>query len=71
MIDKINKISKINDDLNYLRDEYKLVQMSGCVPDGELRFEKLMEWLSENENYYLIEHMIKVNKDIKSLENKQ
>ena len=70
MIDKINKISKINDDLNYLRGEYKLVQMSGCVPDFELRFEKLMEWLSEDGNDYLIEHMIKVNKDIKSLESK-
>tara|TARA_R110000744_G_scaffold228613_1_gene346627 strand:- start:263 stop:475 length:213 start_codon:yes stop_codon:yes gene_type:complete len=70
MIDKINKISKINDDLNYLRGEYKLVQMSGSVPDFELRFEKLMEWLSEDGNDYLIEHMIKVNKDIKSLESK-
>tara|TARA_R110000764_G_scaffold154316_1_gene242229 strand:+ start:348 stop:560 length:213 start_codon:yes stop_codon:yes gene_type:complete len=68
LADKINKISKINDDLNYLKDEYKLVQMSGCVPDGEVRFEKLMEWLSEDGNEYLIEHMIIVNKDIKSLE---
>ena len=42
--------------------------MSGCVPDGEVRFEKLMEWLSEDGNEYLIEHMIIVNKDIKSLE---
>ena len=68
LADKINKISKINDDLNYLKDEYKLVQMSGCAPDGELRFEKLMEWLSKDDNDFLIEHMMKAVKDIKSLE---
>ena len=70
MIDKINKISKINDDLNYLRDEYKLVQMSGCAPDGELRFEKLIEWLSNEHNAFLVEDMIKAVKEIKSLGDK-
>ena len=67
LVGKIDKISKINDDLNYLRDEYKLVQMSGCAPDGELRFEKLMEWLSKDHNDFLIEHMMKAVKEIKAL----
>ena len=70
MIDKINKISKINDDINHLVGEYRLVQMSGCVLDGEVRFGKLMEWLSNDDNADLIKNMIIVTKEIKSLGDK-
>ena len=67
LVDKINKISKINEAIDYLMGEYKLVQMSAYVPDGELRFEKLMEWLSNEHNAFLVEDMIKTVKEIKAL----
>ena len=65
MKDKLAKISKINDDVKYLKDEYEKVKMWGDSPDGDLKFESLMEWLSNEDNIYMIEHMIKVSKDIK------
>lgn len=67
MKDKLAKISKINDDVKYLKDEYEKVKMWGDNLDGDLKFESLMEWLSYEDNIYMIEHMIKVSKDIKAL----
>ena len=67
MKDKIKKISKVSDDIKYLEGEYENVKMWGDCPDGDLKFEKLMEWLSNDDNVYMIEHMIKVSKDIKAI----
>lgn len=67
MDDKITKITKINADIKYLKDEYERVKMWGSCPDGDLKFEALMEWLSNDDNVYTIEFMIKVSKAIKSI----
>ena len=67
MTDKISKMKKIVADTDYLKDEYEKVKMWGDCPDGDLKFEKLMEWLSNDDNVYMMEFMIKVNKEIKQL----
>jgi len=67
MNDKISKIKKIAADTDYLSDEYEKVKLWGSCPDGDLKFESLMEWLSNEDNIYMIEHMIKVSKEIKSI----
>ena len=67
MKDKITKIQKINDDIKYLYDEYERVKMWGSCPDGDLKFEALMEWLSNDDNASMMEFMIKVSKDVKAI----
>ena len=67
MKDKIFKMKKIVTDTDYLRDEYEKVKMWGDCPDGDLTFESLMEWLSNDDNVYMMEHMIKVSKEIQLL----
>ena len=71
MIDTIRKISKLNDDLNLLKGNYEYDKIwFKRYPDGDLKFEMLMEWLSDDANSHSIEKMINVIKDIKALENK-
>jgi hypothetical protein len=70
MDDKISKMKKIVDDTDYLKDEYEKVKMWGDCPDGDLKFERLMEWLSNNDNVYMMEFMIKVSKEINQLTTK-
>jgi hypothetical protein len=70
MDDKISKMKKIVADTDYLKDEYEKVKMWGDCPNGDLKFEKLMEWLSNNDNVYMIEFMIKVSKEINQLTTK-
>tara|TARA_R110002096_G_C14216228_1_gene690435 strand:- start:30 stop:212 length:183 start_codon:yes stop_codon:yes gene_type:complete len=60
-------MKKIVTDTDYLRDEYERVKMWGNNPDGDLKFESLMEWLSNEDNIYMMEFMIKVSKEIKSI----
>jgi len=67
MTDKISKMKKIVADTDYLKDEYEKVKMWGDCPDGDLKFEKLMEWLSNDDNVYMMEFMIKVSKEIQPL----
>ena len=67
MTDKISKMKKIVADTDYLKDEYEKVKMWGDCPDGDLKFEKLMEWLSNDVNVYMMEFMIKVSKEIQLL----
>ena len=69
MDDKISKMKKIVADTDYLRDEYEKVKLWGSNPDGDLKFESLMEWLDKEDNIYMIEHMIKVSKEINILTN--
>lgn len=67
MSDKISKIKKLASDADYLKEEYEKSKMWGNCPDGDLKFESLMEWLSNEDNVYMIEFMIKVSKEIKAL----
>ena len=67
MDDKISKMKKIVADTDYLRDEYEKVKMWGACPEGDLTFEMLMQWLSNDDNVYMMEHMIKVSKEIKEI----
>jgi len=48
MKEKMEKISRVESDLKYLRDEYKSIALWGSSPDGDVRFETLIEWLAEN-----------------------
>ena len=67
MKDKLKNISKVNDDIKYLKDEYEKVKMWGNCPDGDLNFEALMDWLDNEDNVYMIEYMIKTVKIIKAI----
>ena len=67
MKDKLKNISKVNDDIKYLKDEYEKVKMWGSNPDGDLKFEVLMDWLDNEDNVYMVEHMIKTIKIIKDI----
>ena len=69
MIDTIKKISKVNDDLDLLKTNYEYDKI-WTSHNGDLKFEMLMEWLSDDANSRSIEKMIKVIKDIKTLEGK-
>ncbi len=66
-VDKISKMKSIVSDIDYLKGEYEVVKLWGCCPDGDLKFEMLMEWLAIDDNVYIIEHMIKVSKEIKEI----
>lgn len=70
MGDKIRKMKKVVADTDYLRDEYEKVKLWGNCPDGDVKFEKLMEWLSNEDNQYMMEFMIKVSKEIQQLTTK-
>jgi hypothetical protein len=67
MKDKLKNISKVNADIKYLKDEYEKVKMWGNCPDGDLKFDALMDWLDSECNVYMIEHMIKTVKIIKAI----
>lgn len=59
MKDKIEKISKINSDLDYLRGEYKDHALWGSAPDGDVRFDSLIEWMGKNSE--LVKFMVEVS----------
>lgn len=65
MEDKIKLISSIDGDLAFLREEYEKTKLWGSCPDGDVKFETVMEWLSKNK--HAVEHMIKVGDNIKQL----
>ena len=65
MEDKIKIIKRLSQDAEYLRNEYETIKLWGSCPDGDVKFDKLMEWLVKND--YLVEHMIKVSKEIHSI----
>ena len=65
MEDKIKIIKRLSQEAEYLRNEYETIKLCGSCPDGDVTFDKLMEWLVKND--YLVEHMIKVGKEIHSI----
>lgn len=65
MKDKIIKIKSVAQDIDYLRDEYQSIKLWGSKPDGDIEFEKIMQWIMDND--YIVEHMIKVSKDISEI----
>lgn len=66
MEDKIKALNKLNCDLDYLRDEYETIRLWGSCPDGDVKFDKFMEWLGDND--YLVEYMIKVAVKLKDIQ---
>jgi hypothetical protein len=48
MKEKMEKISKVESDLKYLRDEYKNITLWGSARDGDVKFDSLIEWLAKN-----------------------
>lgn len=66
MEDKIKALSKLNSDLDYLRNEYMELRLWGSCPDGDVPFNKFMEWLGEND--YLVNHMTKVAVKLKEIQ---
>ena len=65
MKDKISKMKNTIKETDYLRNEYEQIKLWGDCPDGDVKFEKIMEWLAENE--HTVEHMLKVSKEIKAI----
>ena len=65
MKDKIKKMKNLIQESDYLRDEYEPVKLWGDCPDGDVKFDRMMEWLVANE--HVVEHMLKVSKEINEL----
>ena len=49
MQEKMREIDKLARDLKRLRDEYNAIRLWGEAPDGDVCFERLIQWLAENE----------------------
>ena len=65
MDSKITKMKKIVDDCDYLKGEYESIKLWGDCPDGDVKFDKIMLWLAENE--HIVAHMIKVSKEVQEI----
>jgi len=65
MKDKIDKIGKINSDLDYLRGEYANIKLWGSSPDGDVEFSCLIKWLADNE--HLVKHMLETSNQLNEL----
>jgi len=65
MKDKMSKMKNAIQEADYLREEYEPVKLWGGCPDGDVKFDKMMEWLADNE--HVAEHMLKVSKEIKAI----
>lgn len=63
----LESISKLGSDINYLKEEYEKVKMWGSCPDGDLEFETLATWLSNDDNLYTMELLINLVKSVKSI----
>ena len=61
---KMEKILKVQSDMQYLKEEFASKPLYSNR-DGVVEFEVFMEWLSECE--YHVEHMIQVAKLIKEI----
>ena len=65
MKDKITKMKELSHNVDYLRDEYEQIKLWGSFPDGAVAFEKIMQWLVDNE--WVVHHMLQVSQEINSL----
>ena len=65
MTSKISKMKNLVQESDYLKDEYEPIKLCGSCPDGDVPFDKMMEWLAANE--HVVEHMLKVSKEINSI----
>lgn len=61
-MDKIKKIIQLADDLKYLKDEFEINHPLCTNRDGYVTLDKLIEYCKEND--YLLEHIIKVSKEV-------
>jgi len=50
MKDKMKNIKNIERDLSYLRVEYNNITLWGSAPDGDVKFDSLIEWIAKNED---------------------
>jgi hypothetical protein len=65
MKEKMEKISKVESDLKYLRGEYENITLWGSAPDGYVKFDSLIEWLAKNEN--TVDFMLKTAKALNDI----
>lgn len=64
------EITKLSDDLKYLKDEFESQnKLWGSCPDGYVALDTMIEYCKEND--YLLEHIIKVAKQVNSIEVKK
>ena len=59
--DKIKVIKAINDDIEYLRDEFN-GKLWGSRPDGDVKLESIIAFAQENEG--ILEHIIEFSKKL-------
>ncbi len=58
-------MKKLVQDSDYLNGEYESIKLWGDCPEGDVKFDRLMVWLAENE--HVVTHMIKVSKEIQEI----
>lgn len=68
MSDKIKKMRDIVQQYQYLEEEYKSI-WTQVHDDGECKFERVMEWLANEDNRYQMEMMIKLARDVEDVTN--
>ena len=64
----MEKISKIESDVQCLRGEYERITLWGSSPDGDVKFEDLMEWFARNDD--TVDYMIKTVKLLNDIRRK-
>ncbi len=52
---KIQKVSSVSSDLDYLRNEYNEIKISASSHDYTVDFESLVKWVIENKHF--IDHL--------------
>lgn len=65
MKEKMEKIRKLENNLKYLRGEYSNITLWGSAPDGDVKFDSLIEWLAKNED--TVDFMLKTAKELNDI----
>lgn len=63
--EKVAQVGAISKDVEYLRDQYFGMTLWGSCPDGDVKFDDLIQWLFDNQHD--VEHMISVANKIEEL----
>jgi hypothetical protein len=68
-VSKADELIKVADELKYLSDEYGSSPIFGSA-DGDVKFSTLFDYLSDEDNQRMVEHLIKTIKEVEAVTSK-